>query len=108
MIGEPAEKFYKLHLTDTRKAKVYVTGITHNDMNSSYLEGTQAMREAGTILIQKFSANGKTPLSRVKIVRGLLDDNEEEYLDAERTLPSWFNPESIYNHFNGQPIEFDA
>lgn len=108
LIGEPAEKFYKLHLTDTRKAKVYVTGITHNDTNSSYPEGTQAMREAGTILIQKFSANGKTPLSRVKIVRGLLDDNGEELKDAERTLPSWFNPESIYNHFNGKPIYFDA
>jgi hypothetical protein len=66
------------------------------------------MREAGTILIQKFSANGKTPLSRVKIVRGLLDDNGEEYLDAQRTLPSWFNPEDIYNLFNGKPINFDA
>lgn len=108
LIGEPAEKFYKLHLTDTRKAKVYVTGITHNDTNSSYPEGTQAMREAGTILIQKFSANGKTPLPRVKIVRGLLDDNGEELNDAERTLPSWFNPESIYNHFNGKLIDFDA
>ena len=108
LIGEPAEKFYKLHLTDTRKAKVHVTGITHNDTNSSYPEGTQAMREAGTILIQKFSANGKTPLSRVKIVRGLLDDNGEELKEAERTLPSWFNPEDIYNHFNGKPINFDA
>lgn len=108
LIGEPAEKFYKLHLTDTRKAKVYVTGITHNDTNSSYPEGTQAMREAGTILIQKFSANGKTPLSRVKIVRGLLDDNGEEYLEAERTLPSWFNPEDIYNHILGKPISFDT
>jgi hypothetical protein len=108
LIGEAAEKFYKLHLTDTRKAKVYVTGITHNDTNSSYPEKTQAMREAGTILIQKFSANGKTPLSRVKIVRGLLNDNGEEDLDAERTLPSWFNAEDIYKHFNGKPIDFDA
>ncbi|MBD2247263.1 hypothetical protein [Nostoc sp. FACHB-888] len=66
------------------------------------------MTEVGTILIQKFSANGKTPLSRVKIVRGLLDDNGEELKEAERTLPNWFNPESIYNHFNGQPIYFDA
>ncbi|MHC5748119.1 MAG: hypothetical protein ACYTXT_40985 [Nostoc sp.] len=32
-----------------------MTGITHNDTNSSYPEGTQAMREAGTILIQKFT-----------------------------------------------------
>ncbi|RCJ30510.1 hypothetical protein A6769_33160 [Nostoc punctiforme NIES-2108] len=64
------------------------------------------MREAGTILVQKFSANGKTPLSIVKIVRGLLDDNGEELKDAERTLTSWFNPEDIYNHFNGKPIDF--
>ncbi|BAY67121.1 hypothetical protein NIES22_72840 (plasmid) [Calothrix brevissima NIES-22] len=108
LIGEPAENFYKLHLTDTRKAKVYVTGITHNDTNSSYPEKTQAMREAGTVLIQKFSANGKTPLPRVKILRGLLDDNGEELKDAERTLPCWFNPEDIYNHFNGKPIDFDG
>lgn len=66
------------------------------------------MREAGTILIQKFSANGKTPLPRVKIVRGLLDDNGEELKEAERILPSWFNPEDIYNHFNSKPISFDA
>ncbi|MBD2254965.1 hypothetical protein [Nostoc parmelioides] len=95
-------------MTDTRKAKVYVTGITHNDTTSCYPEGTQAMREAGTILIQKFSANGKTPLSRVKIVRGLLDDNGQKLKEAERTLPSWFNPEDICNHFNGKPINFDA
>ena len=66
------------------------------------------MREAGTILVQKFSANGKTPLSRVKIVRGLLDDNGEELNSAERTLPSWLNPESIYNHILGKPISFDT
>ncbi|MBW4635460.1 MAG: hypothetical protein KME30_27285 [Iphinoe sp. HA4291-MV1] len=104
---DSAEKFYKMHLTDTRKAKSHVIGITHNDTNASYPEGTQATREAGTILIQKFSANGKTPLPRVKIVRGLLDDNGEELKDAERTLPKWFNPEDIYNHFNGKPIVFD-
>jgi hypothetical protein len=56
---------------------------------------------------QGISANGKTPLSRVKIFRGLLDDNSEEFKDAERTLPSWFNPEDIYNHILGKPIDFD-
>lgn len=107
LIKEPAETFYNLHLTDTRKAKTFVIGITHNDTNSSYPEGTQAMRESGTILIQKFSANGKTPLPRVKIVRGLLDENGEELIDAERTMPKWFHPKTISNHFDGQPIIFE-
>lgn len=108
LIGEPAEKFYKLHLTDTRKAKVHVIGITHNDTNASYPENTQAMREAGTILIQKFSANGRSPLNRVKVVRGLLSDAGDELADAERTLPDWFNPKSIYSHFNGSPLSFEV
>lgn len=66
------------------------------------------MREAGTILIQKFSANGRSPLNRVKVVRGLLSDAGDELADAERTLPDWFNPKSIYSHFNGSPLSFEV
>ena len=105
-VGEPAEKFYKRHLKDTRKAKSYVIGVTHNDTNSSYPEGTQAQRESGTILIQAFSANGRAPLPRVKVVRGLLDEFGNEQPDFEATIPSWFMPETIYKHFNGSPIQF--
>lgn len=105
LIGEPAETFYNLHTSDTRKALVQVIGVTHNDTNAAYPEGSEATRKAGTILIQKFSANGKSPLSRVKITRGLFDDDGNELLEAERTLPEWFNPESLWNHFNGSPIK---
>lgn len=105
-VGEPSEKFYRRHLKDTRKAKSYVIGVTHNDTNSSYPDGTKEQREAGTILIQKFSANGKTPLARVTIVRGLFDDDGNELLNYEATIPEWFNPHRIYQHFNGKPIEF--
>lgn len=105
-VGEPAEKFYKRHLKDTRKAKSYVIGVTHNDTNSSYPDGTQSQRESGTILIQAFSANGRSPLPRVKVVRGLLDQAGNEQLDFEGTIPDWFLPETIHKHFHGSPIEF--
>ncbi|MFM6724149.1 MAG: hypothetical protein ACKPJF_06825, partial [Dolichospermum sp.] len=58
LIGELADTWFKLSLTDTRKAKCYLLGITHNDTNSSFAEGTKDTRKAGMILIQKFSANG--------------------------------------------------
>jgi hypothetical protein len=49
-------------------------------------------------------------LFKAKIVDGLLYDNGngEELRDAERTLPSWFNSEDIYNHFHGKPIGFNT
>jgi hypothetical protein len=106
-VGEPADRFYRRHLKDTRKAQAYVIGVTHNDTNSSYPEGTKEQREAGTILIQKFSSNGKFPLPRIKIVRGLFDDSGNELLDFEASFPNWFRPETIHNHFNGKPIKFD-
>jgi hypothetical protein len=105
-VGEPAERFYKRHLKDTRKAKSCVIGVTHNDTNNAYPEGTQSQRESGTILIKAFSANGRAPLPRVKIVRGLLDAVGNELTDVEKTMPDWFTPDVIYKHFNGTPISF--
>ncbi|MFM6603680.1 MAG: hypothetical protein ACKPH3_06310, partial [Dolichospermum sp.] len=52
LIGELADTWFKLSLTDTRKAKCYLLGITHNDTNSSFAEGTKDTRKAGMILIQ--------------------------------------------------------
>lgn len=105
-VGEPSDRFYRRHLKDTRKAKSYVIGVTHNDTNASYPEGTKEQRESGTILIQKFSANGKTPLPRVKVIRGLFDEAGNELLEFEGTIPDWFTPHRIHKHFNGKPIEF--
>jgi hypothetical protein len=107
LIGELADKWFKLSLTDTRKAKCYLLGITHNDTNSSFAEGTKDTRKAGMILIQKFSANGETPLPRVVIRYGLVDAAGNSLEDVEKTLPSWFHPQKIHEHFNGKPINFE-
>ena len=107
LVGDIADSFFKLSLTDTRKAKCYLLGITHNDTNSSFAEGTKDTRKAGMILIQKFSANGETPLPRVCVKHGLVDDAGNNLEDVERTLPSWFHPQKIYDHFNGKPINFE-
>ncbi|MBE9053527.1 hypothetical protein IQ243_24600 [Nostocales cyanobacterium LEGE 11386] len=58
-------------------------------------------------LLEKFSANGETPLSRIVVRYGLVDENGNNLEDEERTLPNWMHPERIYQHFNGKPIHFD-
>ncbi|MFM6912818.1 MAG: hypothetical protein ACKPKW_27370, partial [Dolichospermum sp.] len=106
LVGDIADTFFKLSLTDTRKAKCYLLGITHNDTNSSFAEGTKDTRKAGMILIQKYSANGETPLPRVVVKYGLVDGDGNNLEDVEKTLPAWFYPQKIHNHFNGEPIIF--
>lgn len=101
---ENADELYRRHLKDTRKANVYFIGVTHNDTNSAYPERTKDQRENSTILIRKYSANGKTPMSRVTIARGLFDAQGNEQIDAERTIPDWMHPDKIHGHFNGTPI----
>ncbi|MBC1237593.1 hypothetical protein [Nostoc sp. 2RC] len=105
LCGESAIAFFKMSLTDTRKAKEYLLGITHNATNESFPDGTAAARKAGTILLEKFSANGETPLFRVVVRYGLVDEQGNNLDDVEKTLPDWFHPEKIYQHFNGKPIE---
>jgi hypothetical protein len=107
LIGELADTWFKLSLTDTRKAKCFLLGITHNDTNSSFAEGTKDTRKAGMILVQKFSANGETPLPRIVVKYGLVDAAGNSLEDVEKTLPSWFHPQKIHDHFNGKPINFD-
>jgi hypothetical protein len=107
LIGELADAWFKLSLTDTRKAKCFLLGITHNDTNSSFAEGTKDTRKAGMILVQKFSANGETPLPRVVIRYGLVDAAGNSLEDVEKTLPSWFHPQKIHDHFNRKPINFE-
>ncbi|MFM6077919.1 MAG: hypothetical protein ACKPCI_05255, partial [Dolichospermum sp.] len=106
LVGDIADTFFKLSLTDTRKAKCYLLGITHNDTNSSFAEGTKDTRKAGMILIQKFSANGETPLPRIVIRHGLVDSAGNNLEDIEKSLPNWFHPQKIYEHFNDKPIIF--
>ena len=107
LVGDIADSFFKLSLTDTRKAKCYLLGITHNDTNSSFADGTKDTRKAGMILIQKFSANGETPLPRICIKHGLVDAAGNNLEDVERTLPAWLHPAKIHDHFNGKPINFE-
>ncbi|MFM6268112.1 MAG: hypothetical protein ACKPFA_16680, partial [Dolichospermum sp.] len=106
LLGEDVDTFFKLSLSDTRKAKCYLLGITHNDTNSSFAEGTKDTRKAGMILIQKFSANGETPLPRVVVKYGLVDSAGNNLEDIEKSLPAWFHPQKIHDHFNSKPIIF--
>ncbi len=106
LCGDSAIAFFKMSLTDTRKAKEYLLGITHNATNESFPDGTAAARKSGTILLEKFSANGETPLSRVVVRYGLVDEQGNSLEDVERSLPSWFHPLRIYEHFNGKLIDF--
>ncbi|MCC5654407.1 hypothetical protein LC609_32425 [Nostoc sp. XA013] len=107
LCGESAIAFFKMSLTDTRKAKEYLLGITHNATNESFPDGTASARKSGTVLLEKFSANGETPLKRVVVRYGLVDDQGNNLDDVEKTLPDWFHPEKIYQHFNNKPLSFD-
>jgi hypothetical protein len=105
LCGESAIAFFKMSLTDTRKAKEYLLGITHNATNESFPDGTASSRKSGTVLLEKFSANGETPLKRVVVRYGLVDEQGNNLDDVEKTLPDWLHPEKIYQHFNGKSIE---
>ncbi|NJL77765.1 MAG: hypothetical protein HC917_00870 [Richelia sp. SM2_1_7] len=96
-----------MHLTDTRKAKENFIGVNHYFTNESTVEGTFEARKSGTIQLKKFSADGEIPLSRVQIVHGLVDEHGNELIEVEKTLPSWFEVNKIYEHFNGSPIKFE-
>ena len=105
---DAAMKFFSMHLTDTRKAKEYFIGVNHYFTNESTVEGTFEARKSGTIQLKKFSANGETPLSRVQIVHGLVDENGNELEEVERTLPAWLEANKIYGHFNGIEVNFEG
>ena len=105
---DAAMKFFSMHLTDTRKAKEFFIGINHYFTNESTVEGTFEARKSGTIQLKKFSANGETPLSRVQIVHGLVDENGNELEEVERTLPAWLEANKIYGHFNGIEVNFEG
>jgi hypothetical protein len=107
LTGDIADTVFKLHLSDCRKAKNLFVGVTHSSSNESFAPGSAAMRKAGMILIQKFSKDGEKPLDRVVIKYGLNDDAGNELEDVERTLPNWFHPKKLHDHFNGQPINFE-
>jgi hypothetical protein len=106
IVGDIADTWFKFSLTDPRKAKCYVLGITHNDTNTTFPEGTKDTRKAGMILVQKFSANGETPLPRIVVRYGLVDADGNNFEDVEKTLPSWLHPQKIHDHFNGKPLDF--
>ncbi|QSV66641.1 MAG: hypothetical protein HEQ12_06525 [Aphanizomenon flos-aquae DEX188] len=106
IVGDIADTWFKFSLTDPRKAKCYVLGITHNDTNTTFPEGTKDTRKAGMILVQKFSANGETPLPRIVVRYGLVDTAGNNLEDVEKTLPSWLHPQKIHDHFNGKPLDF--
>jgi hypothetical protein len=104
---ETVAKFIKSTFSDTRKAKERFIGVTHLGTNAAFGEGTAAMRKAGSILIEKFTADGEKPLSRVVVKHGLVDAQGNKLEDVEHTLPSWFEAFQIYGHFHGKAINLD-
>ena len=104
---ETVQRFIKSTFSDTRKAKERFIGVTHLVTNEAFGEGTDAMRKAGSILIEKFSADGDKPLSRVVIKHGLVDAQCTKLKDIEYTLPKWFEANKLYQHFHGKPINFE-
>ncbi|RCJ15032.1 hypothetical protein A6S26_34700 [Nostoc sp. ATCC 43529] len=103
---ETVKKFIKSTFSDTRKAKERFIGVTHLGTNEAFGDGTAAMRKAGSILIEKFTADGEKPLSRVVIKHGLADAQGNKLEDVEHTLPGWFEAFTIHKHFNDKPIDF--
>jgi hypothetical protein len=106
LCGDSAVNFFKMSLTDTRKAREYLLGITHNATNESFPDGTASSRKSGTILLERFSADGETPLSRVVIRYGIVDEKGNNLEDVEKTIPDWFHPHKIHGHFNGHILTF--
>lgn len=94
-VKEAAEVWFSMALTDPRKGLDYVTIITHKDTNAAWGHGNKDQREANTILIEKYSKDGFTPLPRVRIVRGLKDEKGNSLTDIEKTAPDWFNPQTL-------------
>lgn len=104
---ESVKRFIKSTFSDTRKAKERFIGVTHLGTNEAFGDGTAAMRKAGSILIEKFTADGEKPLPRVVIKHGLVDAQGNKLEDVEHTLPAWFEAFKIHQHFNGSPLTFD-
>lgn len=100
-------KFVKSTFSDTRKAKERFIGVTHLGTNEAFGERTAAMRKAGSILIEKFTADGEKPLARVMVKHGLVDSQGNKLEDVEHTLPSWFEAFTIYQHFHGKPLNLE-
>jgi hypothetical protein len=96
-----AMNFFSRSLSDCRKPKSLLIGITHNHTNDAFGEKTDSLRKAGMILMEKFSANNETPLNRVVVHYGLVDPLGNNLIDLERTIPDWFVPDKIEAYFNG-------
>lgn len=107
IVGDLVDSWFSVSLTDPRKGLDFVLGITHNDTNATFAPNTKDTRVAGMILLKKFSADGRVPLSRIVIRYGLVDADGNNLEDVEKTLPEWLRPEKIYGHFNGKPIKFN-
>ncbi|BAZ18962.1 hypothetical protein NIES4071_108470 (plasmid) [Calothrix sp. NIES-4071] len=104
---ESVERFVSSTFSDTRKAKEYFIGVTHNLTNAAFGDGTADMRK-GAFYLQKFTLDNKKPLPRILIKTGLKDNLGNNLEDVEKTLPTWFRAETIYGHFNNKPIQFEA
>jgi hypothetical protein len=105
---ESAGRFVKHSLSDIRKASEYWVFIAHyfTATATGKADGTHKARVNQTIQIEKYSADGETPLSNAT-VNGLVDEKGKLIENMEMTIPSWLRPETIWKHFNEKAINFD-
>lgn len=105
---ESAGKFTKHSLSDIRKAAEYWIFIAHffTATATGKSDGTHKARLNQTIQIEKYSADGEKPLPNAT-VNGLVDEKGKLIENIEVTIPGWLRPETIWQHFNGKPIDFD-
>lgn len=102
------ERFVTSTYSDCRKAHELFIGVTHSFTNATFGDGVYELRKKGW-LIEKFATvKGDKPLPRICIRIGMKDTEGNLLIDVEKTLPSWFKPETIHGHFNGKPIDFNS
>lgn len=94
------QRFVREALQGLRHAGISACLVTHDLTTGTWGKNSHAMRQAGFIVIQKFSESGESPLPRV-VVNGLHNEKGEPVLDKECTLPEWFFPDTLARHLSG-------
>lgn len=97
------QRFTREALQGLRHAGISACLVSHDMTAKTWGKNSHAMRQAGFIVIQKFSESGEAPLPRV-VVNGIHDQKGELILDKEATLPEWFFPETIARHLSGTKL----
>lgn len=89
-LKDAAEAFIRHSMSDPRKAKDVPIFLAHGFTNAATgnAVGFKDIREKGTYMIERFSADGDIPKPEAKLQRGV-----DNVIDV--VIPSWFTPEKI-------------